>query len=402
MNDFVKLKITFAVALLATAYTLNPLILKFSAFTISIFEIEITPEHAYFLFMAALGLSVYAFSIQLLSKKKYPSIDRMGNTLYSVAIITPALYIVLFLMVTLLTIILNNIPNATPESLNAFLSVSSSMVAVVFGFNAYKMSKRVSEFEKMKQEKVDEMNELANLSELRNNGLYDLAIIAAFKSIEKTLRTFIPETHQVPKNIDSLLEYAHEKRVLSNSLLNKIDKIRSLRNKVIHSDLHATKMDAEEAKDILQSLVKITEYGDFDSFSWVENNRDTILGALNRPISPEHEDIKHNLLSAWTKRDGAVGAELSVFFEVMIENNFELLLSMFEKDMQQYGYFIDNVRYLFFTDFAGEGYEILRDKRTRFLQIISPYLSECSNEVRRNMAIDFKRKIESVVIHEIV
>lgn len=94
--------------------------------------------------------------------------------------------------------------------------------------------------------------------------------------------------------------------------------------------------------------------------------------------------------------------EMSTIFEEIIDNNLEILFMIFEDDQKQYEQFIHSIDTIFFTDFLGEGYDALCDKRIRFIKSLNIFSDNSQNAVHRQMAKALKDKINHTMIREIV
>jgi ribosomal protein L17 len=200
----------------------------------------------------------------------------------------------------------------------------------------------------------------------------------------------------------TLATNAFNKKLISEQLHDDILTLNNLLSTITHTNIRATKEEAKKSQSIIQSLLKINTSDNTVYYKWITSNLDTIINELKQPLSPATKDIIYNVYNAWRYRDGAAAVEMSTIFEEIIDNNLEILFMIFEDDQKQYEQFIHSIDTIFFTDFLGEGYDALCDKRIRFIKSLNIFSDNSQNAVHRQMAKALKDKINHTMIREIV
>jgi hypothetical protein len=399
MKEFVKLKITFAVALLATAYTLNPLFENINIFSFSLFGHSITIKFIYHTFMLLLGISVYSFSLQLLSTKKRILISKIGDIVYGLAIISPFIYLILFILSFTITKLAQHYNTSNEFAVHSIISFISIVISIISTSIAYISIRKLSTEQEAKEDRKENIKNLSDVSTLINNQTYDYAIITSSEVITNILKSITKNNHD---NMVTLATNAFNKKLISEQLHDDILTLNNLLSTITHTNIRATKEEAKKSQSIIQSLLKINTSDNTVYYKWITSNLDTIINELKQPLSPATKDIIYNVYNAWRYRDGAAAVEMSTIFEEIIDNNLEILFMIFEDDQKQYEQFIHSIDTIFFTDFLGEGYDALCDKRIRFIKSLNIFSDNSQNAVHRQMAKALKDKINHTMIREIV
>jgi hypothetical protein len=108
MSEFNKIKIAFALALLGTLYTLNPIVLKYGDISFSFLGYGLKVQMVYFSFLTLLGISVYFYAIALISENKiFIFMQKGGNISYTISLLIPPLYISLYVISIIVEIVSN-------------------------------------------------------------------------------------------------------------------------------------------------------------------------------------------------------------------------------------------------------------------------------------------------------
>ena len=101
MNEFKKTKITFALALLGTLFTLhhvveNPDYQQATTFT-TYLGYDVNIVHPYLLLAGLLALTVYFYAVGFMTEHTHTPVEKFGNLVYALAIMVLPVYGVLYL-----------------------------------------------------------------------------------------------------------------------------------------------------------------------------------------------------------------------------------------------------------------------------------------------------------------
>lgn len=250
MNEFTKNKIAFAVAFLATLFTITPILDEVGSWGYEIFSLTLQINNLYYFLSAMLTLTVYIYGLQFLSERQFKYLRVTGDVFYAIALVSPPLYASLYLLTLIIGLLakLFQAPGAAD-----FLS---SIVGVMIGAIAGNLTKRIVEAfgRKDRQASVENIQKeetsiLARAKQLFNDGYFDLTVVECFKVIELTLRkALVARDVQVGRvNPRALMEKARHQELIPPELFERIDQLRDLRNSIAHQNESITRMQAEQA-----------------------------------------------------------------------------------------------------------------------------------------------------------
>jgi len=262
MDDFVKSKVAFAVALLAVLFTTIPFIERVS-WSFVLFGLEMGVAEAYFTMATALGLSVYAYGVQFLTETPWKPVRIAGDYLYAIALATPVFFALLYLT----TIAADGIGRISESDFallitNTSLSLGSAAVSFILAnkfqnlFEAKERAAAVREFAREEDETFSKARTLVR------QGHYDMAAIEAFRSVEAGLRKALRERgHRVPERMGmtQLIGLVAELELLPQRLAEELDQMRQARNMAAHAVEPITEDQAEQLVEIASRVLSTIE-----------------------------------------------------------------------------------------------------------------------------------------------
>jgi HEPN domain-containing protein len=218
MTDFGKIKISFALALLAMLFALHPFLDKVENLGFDYLGVQLKIVYAYMAMSGLLGLCVYCYAVALLSDKPHSFLERLGNYAYALAVLVAPLYAGLYLS-TLLADVLDQTelawaaPAVTLGLGIAWLLLSSVLAVLLRG----RLGDR-DRMAKIDQLAKQEVAALQHARDLYSGDHYDLSVIEAWKAIVARLRRSLLAHRYVPKTdgADHLVELARRKHLLSD------------------------------------------------------------------------------------------------------------------------------------------------------------------------------------------
>jgi HEPN domain-containing protein len=261
MNDFSKLKIGFALALLCSIFALNPLIEHHLTKGFELYTLTIPLLWPFLGISITLGITVYLYALTLISDKTNLDILRnLGNYIYTIALIIPPLYIVLFI-VSLVAKVLEcifKIPDIT-KIVEIFFIAIIAFISPILIVSISKVFKSKDRIEKINNLTKIEIDLLAKSRKLSNDGYYDMAIIDAWKAIEVAFsKAFINANHKIEYRVN-LIEVAKKSGFLNNTLYEDLNYIQDLRNQTAHTNNKVSKNDAEKVLSITDKVISELE-----------------------------------------------------------------------------------------------------------------------------------------------
>ena len=259
MTEFSKIKIPFALALLAAMLTLTPLIQTYGTTSYLLFGYPITVNFVYALFGGLLGLSVYLYAVGLIGDKPaYEFINKIGHATYAIALLVPPLFVVLY-PVSLIAIVIQSIWN-NPAFTKIVELASSAIVGVIASilsnwiYAAFSARDKRDRIEKLRTE---ENKLLARAKQLFNDGYYDLAVAGSWRAFEVALvKAFEATGERIrPRSFKALFDSARKKELLNEQQIRSMNAIREIRNDAVHTDRQVTAQEAQEALCLAEKII---------------------------------------------------------------------------------------------------------------------------------------------------
>jgi HEPN domain-containing protein len=389
MDDFFKTKVGFTIGLLAAVFAFKPLVDANSDLGFNIFQIKITVEYAYLFLTASLGLAVYFISLQFASSKHVRLLDKVSDTCYSVALATPPVFIVFWLITATLSFVGQYVSQTPDTFINFFAGILTSIFATfVYRFLQKSINEKFVAAEKVQERKAD-IEQLSRAQELLKAGMYDMSVLESSKVLESIIRRLL-----AAKGIDTrqghmyeLVQLSSKHGILSIRELDMLNEIRKKRNESVHK---VDAIDSDTASRILnlsrELILKLDSISTSSGYEWLEKNRENVL-TLFKGGSLDKCDFPIRMLrEAWCNRDGAVWLELSEFFEVALIHRPEIIVRMFANDEDLLNSWLEKAGIQLFTDFLGGDRQRLEGVKKEIVLALGGYLENEKVSKRKNVA----------------
>lgn len=404
MDDFFKTKVGFTIGLLAAVFAFKPLVDANSDLGFNIFRIKVTVEYAYLFLTAFLGLAVYFISLQFASSKHVKLLDKASDTCYSVALATPPVFIVFWLITASLSFISQYV-NQIPETfINFFAGVLTSIFATfIYTFLQKSIKEKFVAAEKVQERKAD-IEQLSRAQELLKTGMYDMSVLESSKVLESIIRRLLAARGiDTPRgHMFELVQLSSEHRILSIRELDMLNEIRTKRNESVHK---VDAIDSDTASRVLklsrELIIKLDSISTSSGYEWLEKNRVNVLTLFKEGSLDKCDFPIRMLREAWCNRDGAVTFELSAFFEVALIHRPELIVGMFANDEELLNSWLEIVGIQLFTDFLGGNKERLISVKKEIVLALGDYLNNEEASNRKNIAQRILNVIEESEVREI-
>ncbi|MEA2239351.1 MAG: hypothetical protein QOC81_4075 [Thermoanaerobaculia bacterium] len=255
MNDFTKQKVAFAVALLAVLFTITPLLQPFGSLGYAILGVQLTLLRLYYFLSIVLALAVYFYAIQFLTERdlRYPS--RLGDALYAVAIVTPALYLALFAGFAAVEAAGSRMSDFWAEGLKSVIGMFLGVISATLVQRARRAIGRRGvqvQAEQLLQEATDL---LRTADTLLQTGNYNLAVLEAWKAIDIAGRRLFILSDVFRKREGAAMWTLIERYgSIPEHVMEEIQGLRRVRNAAANP---ASSASQEEAQTALHAAAKI-------------------------------------------------------------------------------------------------------------------------------------------------
>jgi hypothetical protein len=255
MSQFTKEKIAFAVALLATIFTITPLVDDFGGRGFVLFGVLLEVKFLFYLISLLLSLSVYFYGIQFITERPIRATEVLGDSFYALAITAPILYGLLFLGARLVAGIAAFAASHAAELITeAFVGVLGSIAAAflqVFFRRALKRKSQISEASELREQALAF---LRRAEEVNSAGLHDLAFRDAFCALAPAARA-----HAVMRGRSLSKGWIEELRqqLPTSELRTWIDRLRVMRNEKAGGG--GESITPDQAREVLSAIRRILE-----------------------------------------------------------------------------------------------------------------------------------------------
>lgn len=259
MSEFNKIKIAFALALLGTLFTLNPIITEYGDKAFKIFGHELSIQIVYFFTLALLSISVYFYAIALISEAKiFNTIQKAGNLSYTISLLIPPLYLG-FYTISLIAETILKYANS-PAASRIFEFILSGIIGGFASFVAHYLIKLFAF--KDRSEKIENLSEEENNLLFRAKNLYDQSffnssVLEAWKAIEIGIKKALYHQGLSSETLYGfkLFDFARNKKLLNEFQLTEIMRLMELRNKVVYNEEQVGAKQAQEVLAIVERLL---------------------------------------------------------------------------------------------------------------------------------------------------
>jgi hypothetical protein len=382
MDDFFKTKVGFTIGLLAAVFAFKPLVDANPDLGFSIFSVKLTVKYAYIFLTAFLGLAVYFISIQFASVKHVALLDKVSNACYSIALSTPPVFIVFWLLTETFSFV-GNYLSLIPESvINILVGMLTGLFAN-FAFSGLMKSIK-SKFiaAEKQQERKEDIELLARSQELFKSGMYDMSVLESSKVVESAIKRLLEAKGVSTDKVAmyELVELSAKNRILGNQDIEFLHEIRVKRNESVHLVDAVDKVTAERILYLSRDLIsKLDATSSSSGYEWLEKNRAKVLEQFREGNVNKCRKALEMLKIAWKNRDGAVWLELSEFFEVALINNPQLIVAIFRDDRELLESWLKSAEVQLFTDFLGGDIERLQKVHTDIMDSLINYVNSDNN-----------------------
>lgn len=268
MSDFTKAKIGFAIALLATLFTIHPIIVSATAFSFILFSLPITLAWFYHTAMGLFSASVYLYALALLSDRTASVAERMGNILYACALLVPPLYLLLFLCSLIGRFVASLAPHIAA---NFWTGLISGVLSAVLGVTIVPiLSRFLNRRDRESQAEIlnrEEDFRIQRVASTFQAGYYDFALIQASQAIELALRRALLTRHVPvePRTFQGLVNAALAAGIVPSEVKDDLDLVRRMRNRAAHPTEPLLKEEAQEGIEKAQRILALINRGQEDS-----------------------------------------------------------------------------------------------------------------------------------------
>lgn len=262
MNDSVKDKIVYAITLLATLFTIQPIIAGIKPIGFDLLTVHITVAHLYYLIGALLGGSVYFYSINFVTERFFTPFQQLGNILYASAILSLPLFLALWASAYLVDVasrLLN-----LPQIQSVGEGVLSSIIAVATALLAEFVQRRLSRRDRSSRIQTitnDEADHIQRAHQMLEVGHCDLSILESYRAVEAALRRqlFKRQIHMPIRKPRDLADIAMKYEILPASAAPEVNTLRRMRNDAVHSDQPMSRENARAAFDTARNVLSLLD-----------------------------------------------------------------------------------------------------------------------------------------------
>ncbi len=253
MNDFKKAKITFALALLGTLFTLHRVVENADYQAATTFTTylgyEVNIVHAYLLLAGLLALTVYFYAIGFMTEHPTAWVEKLGNLIYALAIMVVPMYGVLYLSSFL------------AETLGRFdlywiVPLGALGLGVIIGGLFLKRLGEKDRSAKVAHWADLEISSLYRARALFEGGHYDLAVMEAWKAIDARLNRVLTARGLTPpvNNPAAMIDKSIRAGILRETARPQLNELRQhWAVAVSHQPLK--QQDAEAALNIARDIL---------------------------------------------------------------------------------------------------------------------------------------------------
>ncbi|NQT25986.1 HEPN domain-containing protein [candidate division KSB1 bacterium] len=307
MNEIDKIRIGFALALLASLFALQPIIEQ-STIAYLLFGVKLTLKHLYICFSILLGFSVYFYSISLINDSTFFRFSKkVGNLTYSFALIVLPIYIGLYLISIITRLLLKLFQNPLVGNILKYVlaGILGMLISYMYRFLYINFSKK-DKSEKINQLIRQEETSIERAKILISKRYYDIAIVEVWKTIESAIQTMLFEIgyNKDIKNTIDLINIAKEKKLIAQNTLKPLDELRKLRNQSIHKNIEITSQQAKDAIELAERMIyRLSQrvnacYYCNRTFARADLEHDDITGAyVCKSCAQENPDWQEELMA---------------------------------------------------------------------------------------------------------
>ncbi|MFA7421930.1 MAG: hypothetical protein WCZ90_19765 [Melioribacteraceae bacterium] len=256
MNEFTKEKLAFVIGLVAILFTLSSLIESIGHIGYSLFGFVLTISHVYYFISISLLIAVYFYGIRFITDRYIRITEIIGDYLYIIVILTPPVYIALFLVVALANIFGNLFrSDNTRYIIEVVLTILIGILSSFIWERIRKIFIKKEKNSSVQQLQKKETSFFNRAESLFNSGNFDLSVVEAFKTIEIAAQKYLIDHGYIEyrKPNSSWLKIMDEKKLIPSQIIEDLQFVRNQRNLAAHA---VEPISYEKAKEVLSITSK--------------------------------------------------------------------------------------------------------------------------------------------------
>ncbi len=262
LSDFNKVKIGFALALLGSLFSINPIISSYGNIGFTLFNIVFSLRLFYYAFAILLSISVYFFAISLIGENTIlRRFNRIGNITYAIALTVP-LFSLLLYFGTIIGNLINMLVQNTYLHLGSelLISIISGVISsITFSF-IQKSFKKADKNQVIELYSKNEFNSLIKAKELLKEGFFDISLLEVWKVAVLSLKKSMIDLNIKPKqNENALVQYALSNNIISENIAKELELLLNARNLLVHEQETVNKKKVEESLKTVEKLISHLE-----------------------------------------------------------------------------------------------------------------------------------------------
>lgn len=260
MSDFTKVKIGFAIALLAILFAISPIIEEYGSYGFNVYNVNINVLHLYTAFGIILFIAVYFYALNILTQRGIKYAQQIADILYAVAVIIPFLYLFLFVGISIISIIGDYIKVAV-----IITGLTIGVIAIGLFITAYLSKTMLNIIQKKEKashiERYEEdiIHKITGAQGLLKNNHYNLSVIWCYDAVEKAIVLALYKNDFSHNKLlrEKLINKAYEVGLIADVHKAKIDYIYNVRNKILRKKEDVNKEEAEKVLIETQSILSL-------------------------------------------------------------------------------------------------------------------------------------------------
>lgn len=256
MTQFTKDKITFAIALIAVLFALQPFITNFQNQELLTFGLKITVEGLYVTMSLLLFAAIYFYALEFIRETPLGFGVTFGNYLYVLALVLPI--VAVFAVAAKYCLLGLNLWNQTATNvLVVGLAAGGGIgsVALAIGMSVKDIKSRVDQLDRR------ELEGLKRGVEAMASGLFGVAVIEIFEAATSSLRK-LATSYGMAESGSSIMRLSHDLRkrnLISDKEEGDLKDLIHLRNVAAHSSMDTLRVDAERSLEIARRIMNSAE-----------------------------------------------------------------------------------------------------------------------------------------------
>ena len=238
MNEFTKEKLAFVIGLVAILFTLSSLIESIGRSGFNLFGFVLTISQVYYFISISLLIAVYFYGIRFITEKYIRITESIGDYLYIIVILTPPIYLALYLVVGIANIIgeLSKSEWAR-KSIEVLFSMFIGGLGVYFWEKIRKIFVKKEINSSVQQLQKKETIFFNRAESLFNSENYDLSVVESLKAIEIAAQKYLLDQRHIPfrKTNYSWIKILDEKKLVPHEMIENLLFVKNQRNLAAHA-----------------------------------------------------------------------------------------------------------------------------------------------------------------------